>query len=288
MDNHIGGAMNSAIKNDQSDDGANPPVKNVISSSNKRMFNSQSSTPSGSSLFLVDQIPFILVQSNRNLDFLLDNMIDEMKELLCPVGMRKSELGDSQNPMDILLQVAQVPVNQRNLRFYYLVGQVMLRATYEKKHIFEGLCQMVLGEGSQKEAGSISIKIPKHILPNDVTEGMVDVLYQSLLTRMGPSNEYINKWFDRLNENKIGEEIILKVPTTIAELKSLAVAFFDWLHANKDVFLKNSSLSKLANTPVTDLSEDKGHVQNANEIEENGNNRKENNVYVKRCRSSSI
>lgn len=117
---------------------------------------------------------------------------------------------------------------------------------------------------------------------------MVDVLYQSLLTRMGPSNEYINKWFDRLNENKIGEEIILKVPTTIAELKSLAVAFFDWLHANKDVFLKNSSLSKLANTPVTDLSEDKGHVQNANEIEENGNNRKENNVYVKRCRSSSI
>lgn len=87
MDNHIGGAMNSAIKNDQSDDGANPPVKNVISSSNKRMFNSQSSTPSGSSLFLVDQIPFILVQSNRNLDFLLDNMIDEMKELLCPVGM---------------------------------------------------------------------------------------------------------------------------------------------------------------------------------------------------------
>ncbi|UMM41276.1 hypothetical protein L5515_017609 [Caenorhabditis briggsae] len=190
----------------------------------------------------------------REKDEMVDAVVQEVKSLISPDKSHPLVLSVKENPVDILLRMADIPRYERNLRFYFLAGQAMLRATtYNRDHrASKDMCQLVLGERMEEDDGGSQVKLPKSIMPDEITPAMVDALYIGLLERMISRNVKISHWFVKLNEKVVHHGDPIRPPKNIEEMKELAFRFFNWLKAHKELFFKGSP-DDLTKNPMMEI-----------------------------------
>ncbi|KAF1747726.1 hypothetical protein GCK72_024192 [Caenorhabditis remanei] len=202
-------------------------------------------------------------------DGLIETMVFEVKNVLAPDRTAPTFVGHEENPIDLLFRMGNIPTDQLTAQFYYLAGKIMLNATDRRKnHILDDIRCMAMSSKAI-EIGAFRHKIPKDILPQQITFEMFKALYESLLIRINKNNPQIVAWFERLN-NQLqpilnGQQ--LNIPTTIEQMRRLAVLTFNWMRTHKQLFYAGSNFCDLSDHPVWIRMEKKFREGTVNSIE---------------------